>query len=152
MLSFKTIFFILLGLFLSLGSNAENTAPLSSTFNEYTVHHSTFNSTFIKPDIAAAYKITRAKNKTLINISVTRTINNKTSLGLPAITTGTATNLIQQQYALEFIEIREKNTIYYIAQLPHGNEEIFHFNFLVTPKDTKKTHEISFTKKLYFGE
>lgn len=152
MLSFKKTFFILLSLLCTLNSSAENTTQLSTAFGEYTIHHSTFNSTFIKPNIAAAYKLTRAKNKTLINISLTRTINNKTSLGLPATVTGTAANLIQQQHVLEFMEIREKNTIYYIAQLPHGNEEIFHFNFFVTPKDTQKPYEISFTKKLYFGK
>lgn len=44
----------------------------SRVFADYTVHFSVFNSAFVPAEVAAAYKITRAKDQALINISVTR--------------------------------------------------------------------------------
>lgn len=149
---FKNIVITLLMALGAVATYADDALKNTSSFGEYTIHYSTFNSTFIKPDIAAAYKLTRAKNQTLINLSVTRTIDSKTSFGIAATINGTATNLMQQQRRLKFVEIREKNAVYYIASLPHSNEEVFHFSIEVTPEGSEKSHTLTFNKKLYRGE
>lgn len=121
-------------------------------FGEYTVHFSVFNSTFITPEIAKIYGITRAGDRALVNISVTSTANGKTSLGLPALVSGTATNLIQQQRPLEFRTINEGDAVYYLADLRHTNEEIM--NFVIDIKmDSKATpFTVRFTRNLHIDK
>lgn len=126
-------------------------------FGDYTVHFSTFNSAFITPDVAEAYGITRARNQTLINVSVTKTEADKTSLGLPATLKGTATNLLQQQRVLDFAEIDEGNATYYLAPLKHSNEEVFNFAITLTPAgsahdDSIAPMTVKFSRKLYSKE
>ncbi len=121
-------------------------------FGEYTVHYSIFNSTFITPKIAEIHKITRASNQSLLNISLTKTTEADTSLGLAAKVTGSVKNLIQQQRTLNFSEIKEPTATYYIAPVRHTNEEIMHFIVAVTPADTEKTFTLKFDKKLYTAQ
>ncbi|WP_049722799.1 DUF4426 domain-containing protein [Gilvimarinus polysaccharolyticus] len=117
-------------------------------FGDYTVHFSTFNSAFITPEVAEIYGITRARNQTLINLSVTKTSGDKTSLGLPAKLSGTASNLLQQQSVLDFAEINEGDATYYLAPLKHSNEEVYNFKIQVTVADTAPM-TVSFSRKLY---
>src|SRR5690554_5561702 len=77
----------------------------SQTFGDYTVHYSVFNSTFLKPEIAQTYGLIRARDRALINVSVTKTDDEKTTLGLPAQVRGQTSNLLQQQQQLDFQEI-----------------------------------------------
>ncbi|WP_052480867.1 DUF4426 domain-containing protein [Gilvimarinus agarilyticus] len=126
------------------------------TFGDYTVHFSTFNSAFVTPEVAEIYGITRARNQVLVNVSVTQTKRGKTSLGLPANVTGTASNLLQQQRVLEFDEINEGDATYYLAPLKHSNEEVYNFTLNVTPTDAEQTGiqplRVKFSRKLYFKE
>lgn len=118
-------------------------------FGDYTVHFSVFNSTFITPEVAQIYKLTRAGNRALINISVTKTTDDITSLGLPAKVTGTAANLIQQQHVLDFQTIDEGNAVYYIADLRHTNEEVMNFAVDVHVESEPKPFTVRFTRKLH---
>ena len=119
------------------------------TFDDYKVFYSIFNSSFIKPEIARAYNITRGKDYGLVNISVIKTSKSGDSLGLPAIVKGTAANLMQQRKDLKFLEIIEKNAVYYLAQFRFANEEVLNFSIQVAPVPKQKTYELKFTKTLY---
>lgn len=119
------------------------------TFGEYEVHYSVFSSTFVQPDIASLYNINRSRDRSLVNISVMRTDNGETSLGLPAEVSGTATTLIQQQQNLDFQEISEGNATYYIASVRHIDEEMNNFRIQVQPKDSDRPLELRFSRKLY---
>lgn len=121
----------------------------SQKFGDVTVHFSVFNSTFLTPEVARAYNLTRAENRALINISVTKTTDGQTSLGLPARVTGTATNLIQQQRALEFKTIDEGNATYYLADLRHTNEEVMNFEIEVQTDSGAAPLSVRFTRKLH---
>lgn len=118
-------------------------------FGDYTVHFTVFNSTFITPDIARAYALTRGDNQVLINISVTKTSGGLTSLGLPAQITGTATNLIQQQQILDFKTISEGEATYYLASLRHTNEETINFSAEVQPEGVTAPFTVKFTRTLH---
>jgi hypothetical protein len=65
----------------------------TEAFGEYTVHYNVFNSTSIPAKVAEAYKLVRGKDRALVNISLTKTENSQTSLGLPAKVSGTTTLL-----------------------------------------------------------
>ena len=118
-------------------------------FGDYTVHFSVFNSTFITPEVASVYQLTRAKDLALVNISVTRTTEGATSLGLPAEVSGTATNLIQQQRSLDFQTISEGDATYYIAPLRHTNEEIMHFAIQIQPDAVSAPFTVKFSRNLH---
>ncbi|WP_053981269.1 DUF4426 domain-containing protein [Marinagarivorans algicola] len=116
----------------------------TQVFGDYTVHYTAFNSTFIQPDIAAHYGITRGKNQTLINISV----HDKTGKAVDAKLDAYAQNLMQQKKPLTFKTITEQAAIYSIAPLRITNEEVFNFHITVTPPQSKP-FTLKFTRKLY---
>lgn len=141
------VLFIFGALMMSLPAAADTNS--SQKFGDVTVHFSVFNSTFLTPEVARAYNLTRAENRALINISVTKTTNGQTSLGLPARVTGTATNLIQQQRALEFKTIDEGDATYYLADLRHTNEEVINFEIEVQTDSDATPRTVRFTRKLH---
>lgn len=110
------------------------------------VHYIAINSTFLTPDIAKTYDITRSKINALINISV---LDNSLA-GKPAKTAnvfGTATNLLGQSKTLEFVEVKEGDAIYYLAELNFSNEEIFRFDIKINTDDSSET--LKFQHKFY---
>ncbi|MEC8427261.1 MAG: DUF4426 domain-containing protein, partial [Pseudomonadota bacterium] len=60
---------------------------------------------------------------------------------------GSATNLMQQQTQLEFVEIKEPDTVYYLAPFRFINEEIVHFDLNIQVEG--ENYDVKFTKKLY---
>lgn len=112
---------------------------------DYQIHYSVFPSTFLQPDIAAAYHLKRSKYEALLNISVTRKGEYG---GLTAQVTGQVVNLMQQQKPLLFVQIEEKETAYYIAPIRITGEEIVHFivNAKVAGVDTAL--QVKFSSKL----
>jgi hypothetical protein len=114
------------------------------------VHYSAFNSTFLTPKVARAYQLKRSGYTALINISVL----DISQAGKPAISaqvSGTAKNLLGQTKTLTFREIKEKNAIYYIAELPITNEETFRFDIDVS-SGKKGAGKLKFNQKFYVEE
>jgi hypothetical protein len=121
----------------------------SQKFGAYTVHYNIFNSKTIPAQIAETYKLTRGRDIALINISLTKTENGATSLGIPAKITGKAANLMQQVKNIEFMEIKETDATYYLAQFRHTNEEDFKFEISVLPEGENKPLVVTFTRRLF---
>ncbi|MFO1389459.1 DUF4426 domain-containing protein [Cellvibrio sp.] len=121
----------------------------SQKFGNYTVHYNVFNSKNIPAEVATLYKLTRAKDIALVNISLTKTENGTTSLGLPAKVSVKAVNLMQQVKELDFMEIKEPDATYYIAKFRHTNEEDIRFEVSVVPQGESKPLTVSFTRKLF---
>lgn len=118
-------------------------------FEHYSVHYSVFSSTSISPEIAALHNIKRGKDVALINITVIDNSSEEKTFGQIAKVSGTAANLMQQQKQLDFIEIKEPGTVYYIATLRHINEEVMHFEIEAQPKNVQEPFRFKFTKTLY---
>ena len=122
-----------------------------TNFEKYSVHYTLLSSTFVKPDIAAIHGIKRSKYENLLNVSV---VPKGEYGGLPVKIHGTATNLLQQQKQLKFIEIKEETATYYLAPVRINNKEVIHFNLTVTPEIEKYNEkfeplELKFTKTVY---
>lgn len=147
-------FLLLAGFLNTAHAQIDQTRLVESTkqFGEYTVHYTVFNSAFIPADVAAVYQVNRAKNRALVNVSVTRETEDGHSLGLPANITGTATNMMQQQRKLEFRTIDEGNATYYLAELRHTNEEIMNFAVQVQVEGQAQPFSIRFTRTLHSGD
>jgi hypothetical protein len=129
-------------------------------FNDHTVYFTVFPSSFIPAKVASTYGLTRGSDRALINISISKnsvgsssvdnssvSSNKAQGLGQAAKITGTATNLMQQQYTLEFIEIQEQDAVYYLAPFRFINEEVMHFNLNISID--QQHYPLTFTKKLY---
>lgn len=116
---------------------------------EYKVFYSAFNSSFIDPDIAVANDIVRGKDKGLINIAVAKV----PGVALPAVVSGTVSNIIQQSQTLEFVAVREQNTVYYLAPFEFDNEDFLTFEIRVVPQsdgpETVYPYDFKFQKKMY---
>lgn len=116
----------------------------TAVFGDYTVHYSAFNSTFLLPDIAAAYDLVRAKDQTLLNI----TVQDKSGKSIDAKLDGYAQNLIQQKKGIAFKTIKEPHAVYSIGALRITNEEVFNFVITITPENAAP-FTLKFTRKLY---
>ncbi|OOE38955.1 DUF4426 domain-containing protein [Salinivibrio kushneri] len=94
---------------------------------ELEVHYNTLSTTFLTPEIAQQYDITRSGYRGLVNIAVLDTMQ----LGKPAIAaevTGQVKNLVGNSRDLDFTEIREGDAIYYIATFAADDEETYRFH------------------------
>lgn len=116
---------------------------------DYRVHFSTFTSDFLQPGTADALGFTRAKDRVLVNVAVTRKQpDGSYSLGVPADISGSATNLMQQQKSLVFKKVAETGATYYLAELRFTNEEMMYFQLSInTPSGD--TLAVKFSRKLY---
>lgn len=142
----KIITFLCCFLIFTFSSQAENMKKLG----DLNVHYIALNSTFLTPDIARSYGITRSKINALINISVL----DNTQQGNPAKSVnlvGKARNLLGQQKTLAFTEVKEGDAIYYLAELSFTHEEIFNFTIdIYDGGEQKKT--LKFSHKFYVDD
>lgn len=127
----------------ALPANAEQLINIK----DVEVHYSAFNSTFLTPQVAKSYKLTRNGYSAVLNISVLDT----STAGKPAVEaklSGQVKNLIGNMRELEFSEVKEGNAIYYLAEFPISNEEDLSFDIDVNA-GLKGAGKLRFTQKFY---
>lgn len=146
MINYKLLWIPLLTL-LTLGAHADN-KPYQQ-FGDLKVFYSSFTSSFILPDIASSYNITRGKDKGLVNISV---IKNDKIGGTTALVKGTVSNIFAQQQKLTFVEVREGDSVYYLAPFEFDNEDSMTFKIQVQPDPNKPALSLSFQNKFYYDD
>ena len=110
------------------------------------VHYIAIGATFLTPEVAKAYGIERSKYNGLLNISVLDNTDKDTPAKTVQIT-GTARNLLGQEKPLTFIEVKEGQAIYYLAQIKYRNDETVRFD--LTIDDGKETQKLEFQQKFY---
>ena len=120
--------------------------PSFKEFGDYNVHYSAFNSSFIAPEIASVYDISRGKDKGLVNIAVVPKDGNS---GKTALVKGTVNDLLQRQQTLNFVEIREGDAVYYLAPFDFENEDPLTFKISVRPADATEVVDFSFQRTFY---
>ena len=124
----------LLLLVFTLPSHAEQ----FKKFGDLEVHYSSFASTFIPPEIASHYKIQRSRYSALVNIAILDT-SKEEKTAVKAQLTGIARNVLGQQKNLNFREIKEGQSIYYLAEFKHANDETFTFTITIFSNGKKET-------------
>ena len=134
---------ILCSLILSLTAQADQ--HNYKNHGDHKIFFSAFNSTFIDPDIAVANQIVRGKDKGLVNIAVVL----KAGSGQPALITGNVYNIFQMSQKLEFFEVREQDTVYYLAPFEFENEDFLTFKISVQSDPSMPAYQLKFQKKLY---
>lgn len=130
---------------LSFASYAEDQGGQYQVLGDWQVHYIAFPSTFLQPQIAKAYGLTRDENKAVINISVLKNRD-----GTPAQKvqiSGNAKNLLGNGPELTFKEVIEGEAIYYLAELDFYDEDIYRFT--VTIRQDNQEQILRFQQKLY---
>jgi hypothetical protein len=122
--------------------NAENMKKLGNM----NVHYIAIGSTFLTPEIAKLYDIKRSRYNGLINISVLDNSKEGTPAKRVSIS-GKAKNNVGQSKKIEFQEVTEGSSIYYLAQVRYDNEETIHFD--LTINDGIEIQHLTFSQKFY---
>ena len=116
---------------------------------DYKIFYSAFGSSFITPEIAVANKIVRGKDRGIVNIAVVQQLGTGTSAEI----SGVVQNIFQQTQTLKFTEIREQNTLYYLAPFKFDNEDLLTFKIRVLPSGEPESragaYQFKFQKKMY---
>jgi hypothetical protein len=113
----------------------------------YKIFYTAFNSSFIEPNIAVANNIVRGKGKGLVNISVMEEL----AIGVPSIVTGRVFNMLQQGQSLEFVAVKEQQSLYYLAPFEFEDADYLTFKITVKPIDGSRSYDydFKFQKKMY---
>lgn len=116
-------------------------------FDNYEVHFSAFNSTFLTPDVAQGYAIQRSKVRGLVNVAVLDKSNQKAPI--TAQVRGEITNLVGQVQTLAFKQVREGKAVYYITEFRFTDDEILSFDLQVQPDPNKPAYTVQFKQHFY---
>ena len=141
----------LLLLFVLLGVASAASAQQSEMFGPFELHYSVVNTTFLEPQVAARYGITRGEKRAILNLALREHLEGGRDGGDTARSMaleGRTWDLIQSQ-ALEFREIREGKAIYYIAEFKFIDEEWRFFEVDFRQQGADKTYTFTFRHQLY---
>jgi len=122
-------------------------AEQSKDFGDYTVHYSAFTTDILSPAVAKAYRITRSKNRAMINVSILKKVMGTTGTPSKAAVIANATNLNNQLREVEFREVLEEGAIYYLAELPVNNGETLKFSLNIIPEGESEAYKFSFQEQ-----
>ena len=121
-------------------------------FGEYIVYFNALSTSQLDQDIAAEYDIVRSNRRVLLNI----VMEHRPEIGVPTVVEGdvkaTARNLTGQLRNLDVREIREGESIYYIAETAVANSEALIFAIEATPTGQSEPLRVSFQKQFYVEE
>lgn len=113
-------------------------------FGAWQVHYVVIPTTFLLPEVAEQYNITRGKDRALINVSLIHNTDGPST----ATASGEVINLLSQRQQLEFREVREGDAIYYLADLKHTDRDLLRFELQVkTPQG--RMLQVKFQQKMY---
>jgi hypothetical protein len=124
-------------------------AQQSEMFGPFELHYSVVNTTFLEPSVAAAYGITRGKERAILNLSVREHLEAGGEVGRAMQLKGTTWDLLQKMEELEFQEVREGPAIYYIAELKFFNEEYRFFEVHFRPEGAQQTYTFDLKHQMY---
>lgn len=144
----------LLGALLLCLISVSASAEQKLMFGDYEVHYMGLNSSFLTPEVAKIYDISRSRSLGFLNISVLqKTIGGQVPAALDAKVTGSIRNLIGQSRELEFRRVREGQAIYYISTFRFDDGDMYNFDLDIVPSNAKqKNFDVKFSQRFYEEE
>jgi hypothetical protein len=136
---------LVVALLLPLPGFAEN----SKDFGEYVVHFNALATDMLPPQVARKYRITRSKNRGMVNITVLKKVLSSPRQPVHARIQASARNLAGQGRKINLREVREGNAIYYIGEFGVAHEETLNFKARVRPLGTHEFLDIEFSQDFY---
>ncbi len=137
-LSYLPVGAIALSILLSLGAHNAR-AQQSTRYDEFELHHSIVYTTFVAPEVAAEYGITRGADKAMLTLSV-RNAASGDMAGRPMQLSGRTWDLITGG-DMDVREIREGRATYYIVPFEFLDREHRFFEFSFQPEGSEKVYE-----------
>lgn len=117
--------------------------------DEYEVHYIAFSSTFLTPDIARQYGLSRSKALGVVNISVLKRKADGSTEAVGALVDLNAKNDIQQVRHLDVNQVVEGKSIYYIGQVQYREGEVLTFDVSVFPQGVADPLKLRFSQTFY---
>ena len=114
-------------------------AQQSTRYDEFELHHSIVYTTFVAPEVAAEYGITRGADKAMLTLSV-RDAESGDTAGRPMQIKGRSWDLITGG-EMDVREIREGRATYYIVPFEFLDREYRFFEFSFKPEGSEKEFE-----------
>jgi len=120
------------------------------TFGNHIIHINALTTDQLPTEVAKAYKISRSKNRAMMNVSI-REKNADGETPVSANIKVTAKNLTNQLKNMSVREIKETDplAIYYIGELPVSNEETLVFEIDITPAGTSEPILLSYRQQFF---
>lgn len=131
---------ILIGWCLCLASSY--TIAETVNWRGYDIHYTTFSSTLIPQEVAAAHNIVRSEYRIVTNVSII-----KDGSPVKAAVTGSNSNLLNQLFTMNFDEVTEKNAIYYLSNQLIDERDTLRFNIKVQPAGEPEAFELKFVRQ-----
>ncbi len=116
----------------------------------YIIHINALTTDQLPTEVARGYKISRSKNRAMLNVSV-REKQADTETPITASINIIAKNLSSQQKNVNVREIKETDpvAIYYIGELPVSNEETITFDLDITPAGATEPLLLSYSQQFF---
>jgi len=129
---------------------ARDNGEQKQVFGDYEVHYIGLNSTFLTPEVAKAYDITRSGSLGYLSVSILKKAA-KGELAKPVSgrVEGQLRNLIGQAKTLQFKQVKESNAVYYITTFRFDDEDMYNLNLKVTPDGQARTFDVKFSQRFY---
>ena len=116
-------------------------------FGDWRIHYIAFNASVLSAEIAERYGLVRGRDKGLVNI----TAIGSSGRGEKAGVQGRFRNLLDQTMKLDFREIDDHGSVYYLAAFDFENGENLRFEVNVDlPEHGVET--LRFQQPLYFAD
>lgn len=132
---------------LTLNLAAPAAAEQMRRIGAFEAHYSLLPTTFLKPDIAARYGITRGRDRALLNVSILDT----DGLPVTAELSGSVRDLLGQRRTLEFQEVQEGDAVYYLATMRHDHREVLRLAIDIGTPDGA-AHQVEFQQELFWAD
>ncbi|MGI5308865.1 DUF4426 domain-containing protein [Rheinheimera sp. WS51] len=129
---------------LLLATSSQLNAEQMQQLGQWDVHYIAFPAPILTPEIAKQYRIQRSKYNAVINISV---LDSESKQAQKLDISGIAKDFQGRQIALSFTEVVEGDAVYYLAQLPFTDQQLFDFTLTLNQKNTLQ--QLKFKQRFY---
>ncbi|MGX5915546.1 DUF4426 domain-containing protein [Aliidiomarina sp. Khilg15.8] len=146
LVSFAGAALLLMGLVWAPAQAQQDDGQTMQRLGDWEVHYSAFPSTFLLPQIAEQYGLTRSNARGVVNISVLDATSEERTAQRVNVD-GYALNDVGQRRNLEFRRHIDGDAIYYITQVPHGNED--KLRFIISIRQGSTEQELTFEHTFY---
>jgi len=124
-------------------------AQQSEMFGPYELHYSVVNTTFLAPEVAAAYGVVRSRERAILNLAVREHLADGSTAARTMQLQGETRDLIQKSHPLTFTEVREGQAIYYLAEFEFLNEDWHFFEVTFRPDGADRSYTFELKQQLY---
>ena len=112
------------------------------------IHFNVFDSSFLTPEIAQQYDLKRSNYHSMLNLAVHEKGSSEDK-PIPVLLQGTVTNIVQQQRALEFIEIQEGSAIYYLSDFRVTDNDLLTFDIKIRTNADSPGYDLKFKRRVF---